>query len=100
MSIAVRRERPNPVAETVGFEPTEGFNTLTVLAGPRTRPDYATSPSTCCTATQDTGPKSPAKPLGGASILKAESAGFEPAEAGYASTVFKTVTFGRSVNSP
>lgn len=30
----------------------------------------------------------------------AESAGFEPAEAGYASTVFKTVTFGRSVNSP
>lgn len=35
-----------PVAETVGFEPTEGFNTLTVLAGPRTRPDYATSPIT------------------------------------------------------
>ena len=32
------------MAETVGFEPTEGFNTLTVLAGPRTRPDYATSP--------------------------------------------------------
>lgn len=32
------------LAETVGFEPTEGFNTLTVLAGPRTRPGYATSP--------------------------------------------------------
>ena len=34
------------MAETVGFEPTEGFNTLTVLAGPRTRPYYATSPCT------------------------------------------------------
>ena len=29
----------------MGFEPTEGFKTLTVLAGPRTRPYYATSPS-------------------------------------------------------
>ena len=43
------------VAETVGFEPTEGFNTLTVLAGPRTRPYYATSPCTTGTATEDTG---------------------------------------------
>lgn len=62
MSIAVWHVGPNSVAETVGFEPTEGFNTLTVLAGPRTRPDYATSPSNCCTATHDTGPTGPAKP--------------------------------------
>lgn len=54
MSIPARLKTTNS-AETVGFEPTEGFNTLTVLAGPRTRPDYATSPSTCCTATNDTG---------------------------------------------
>src|SRR5690606_23141026 len=31
-------------AETVGFEPTEEVAPLTALAGPRTRPDYATSP--------------------------------------------------------
>src|SRR5665647_3324016 len=33
-----------PRAETVGFEPTEGVTPFTALAGPRTRPDYATSP--------------------------------------------------------
>lgn len=33
------------LAETVGFEPTEGFDPFTALAGPRTRPGYATSPS-------------------------------------------------------
>src|SRR5512133_2498888 len=33
-----------PRAETVGFEPTEEVAPLTALAGPRTRPNYATSP--------------------------------------------------------
>src|SRR5665648_169240 len=33
-----------PRAETVGFEPTERVTPFTALAGPRTRPDYATSP--------------------------------------------------------
>jgi hypothetical protein len=42
----------------------------------------------------------PARVASGPRVVLAESAGFEPAEAGYASTVFKTVTFGRSVNSP
>ncbi len=32
--------------------------------------------------------------------LRAEGAGFEPAVQGYCTTVFKTVTFGRSVNPP
>ena len=55
-------EVPDYMAETGGFEPPRDLSTPTFLAGRRTRPDYATSPSfdmlTRKTRIHATGPRS------------------------------------------